>query len=139
MTLFFAAASIVLTGTNRSIRAVFRLRRDIQATDLAVTLLSEIQMGLVEPADAGPEGYDEPLENWTWEIVTTVLEDQPVEEDVMQVEIIITHSSTGYQRRLVHWLPTDPAEQEEPLEEEDPSDVLVLSTDTGPTQAGGTR
>jgi hypothetical protein len=131
LTLFFAAASIVLTGTNRSIRAVSRLRRDIQATDMAVTLLSEIQMGLVEPADAGPEEYEEPLENWTWEIITTVLEEQPVEEDVMLVEIVITHSPTGYQRRLVHWLPTDPAEMEEPLEEDDPADVLVLATDSG--------
>jgi len=113
LTLFFAAASIILVGTNRSIRAVDMLRREAQAADLAVTLLSEIQMGLLEPTDAGPEAYEEPLEDWMWEVVTNDFEEQFVEEGLTQLEIVITHTPSGYTRRLVQWLLVEEGGEEE--------------------------
>ena len=117
----FIAAGVLFLGVDSSVRAARHLRLDAQAADLAVTLLSEIQMGLVEPADAGPEGYEEPLEDWTWEIVTSPLEEMPLDEEVEQVEIIISHVGGRCTYRLVQLMAVEPQEEEEPPPEEEDS------------------
>ena len=103
---------------------------------LAVTLLSELQMGQLALEDAGPEQYeDEHLADWTWEIVTRDVEDTWEFEDLepmKQVEIIVSRPGRGFEYRLVHLFPADtgePVEEEEPLEPGLEPDV--------PPQAGG--
>lgn len=123
-TLFVTTAAIVMLGTSRSLRAARNLQRDSQAADLAVTLLSEIQMGLVPPTDAGPEAYGELLEGWTWQVVASPVAEQLEETDIVRVEIIITHTMDGYTYHLAHLvpaegdLPGEPAEPDEPVGED---------------------
>ena len=66
LSLFVMTTSFVLTGLNASIRSVAQTRMEADAGDLAVTALSQVQMGLYEMVDTGPEAFDEPnLEAWT--------------------------------------------------------------------------
>ena len=118
-TLFVTTAAIVMLGTSRSLRVARNLQRDSQAANLAVTLLSEIQMGLVPPTDVGPEAYNEPLEDWTWQVVTEPVAEQLEETDIVRVEIIITRTVDGYTYRLAHLVPAEgdlPGEPDEPDE-----------------------
>lgn len=126
MALFFTTASVVMLGTSRAIRAAGNLRRAGLAADLAVTLLSEIQMGLLPPVDAGPESYEEPLEEWTWEVAAEPLAELPEETDIVRVEITITHSVSGYTYRLAQLMPSEEGEPTEPLAPEEPVDDALF-------------
>jgi len=111
LVLFFAAMGVILAGLHRSILACDRLRLEARAGDLAVTLLSEVQMGLVPPTDAGPEAYtEEDLSDWTWQIITTPVSDTlaPTEgPEFRQVEIVIANPLQGYTCRLVQLMPEE--------------------------------
>jgi len=110
MAIFFGMAAVLLIGVDSSVRAANRLRLEGQAADLAVTLLSEMQMGLVEPIDAGPETYEQPLQKWSWEIATSPLETSPMETELTQVEIIIRRVDGQCTYRLAHLFPAQDQE-----------------------------
>jgi len=121
LALFVMAAAIVLGGVGRSVDAAIRLQRQARAADLAVTLLSRIQMGQVDPVSDGPNAYadqpnddwEEELEDWTWQVVAT--EPAGLDPDappLKTVEVIITHVPTGYNYRLAGLRPDDEAEEE---------------------------
>jgi len=114
MTLFFGAAVVVLVGLHGSVLAARNLRLETRAANLAVSLLSEIQMGQVEVADAGPEEYnseeDEELADWSWEIITEDVEEEVdvgVEIPLKRVQIVITYRPREFTYRLVHLMPQD--------------------------------
>ena len=114
LSLFFAAAVVALVGLHGSVMASRNLRLETRAANLAVTLLSEIQMGQVEVADAGPEEYDseddEDLADWSWEIITEDVEEQVdtgQETPLKRVQIVITYLARGFVYRLVHLMPAD--------------------------------
>ena len=76
MAIFFAGAMVILAGLSASVRSIGRVKLDAQAQDLAVSLLSEVQMGLVPLVSDGPKEYDDPaLAGWTWQIAV-----QPYDE-----------------------------------------------------------
>ncbi|MCD6364268.1 MAG: hypothetical protein J7M14_00155 [Planctomycetes bacterium] len=105
LALFTAGAATILTGMRASATTVRTLRRQTVATNLAVTLLSEIRMGLVPAEEDGPNEYEEPYEGWTWEIVVDESLDV-VEEPVMKhVEIVIAAPDESYTSRLVFLMP----------------------------------
>ncbi len=102
LVLFAAAAGVIYGGLTWSARQVGRSRLEATAADLAVTLLSEIQMGLVEPAADGPTAYDEPMGDWNWQIVTGEFGGQLLADSAQltRVEIIIRHQTSGVSYRL---------------------------------------
>jgi hypothetical protein len=57
LALFFGAAVVVLVGLHSSVVAARKLRLEARGADLAVTLLSELQMGQLAVEDAGPDAY----------------------------------------------------------------------------------
>jgi len=126
LALFFGAALVVLAGLNSSLRTAQRVRLEAEAADLAVTLLSEIQMGLVPPDDDGPNEYEyEGLADWTWEIVTQPFEEGLIEvalPEFLHVEIVIRHLPSGYTYRLAQLMSSEllepPPEEAEPGPEE---------------------
>jgi hypothetical protein len=103
----------------RSLDAAGRLERQALAADLAVTLLSEVQMGLYPVADQGPTEYQEPaLVGWSWEITAVPVETAP---QMRQVTVVVTHTPPGASaptltHRLTQWLlvPPEPVETDEP-------------------------
>jgi len=105
LALFFGVAMAILAGLSACVRSAHDMRLEAQAADLAITLLSEIQLGAVEIADIGPMAYeDETLEDWTWQIVVTPVVGNLTELDLTRVEIAIHNTPNGYTHRLYHLL-----------------------------------
>ena len=127
----FAAAAAVISGSFRACASsVDRLRIQAVADDLAVSLLSEMQLGLIEPVDDGPYDYGEPYEDWSWEIVTSDLNDVIDTEGplMMRVEIVIRHADGNCTRRLRYLVPATLEPEDEPADE---------PADEGPVDMGG--
>jgi type II secretory pathway pseudopilin PulG len=103
--IFVTVAAVGLMSLSACVRAVSRLKLEAQASDLAVTILSEVQMGVLDAVDFGPEPFDPPADEWTWQIAVV---DQEIARDIapmVQVEVIISNPSRGYVYRLAHLLP----------------------------------
>ena len=82
-----------------SVRAVDRLRLEAQAADLAVTTLSEIEMGILDATDAGPEAFEAAgLAGWTRQVIVTRL-DAAGGPPMRRVEAVIANAERGYVRR----------------------------------------
>lgn len=119
LALFFGAAVVVLVGLNSSVVAARKLRLAARAADLAVTLLSELQMGQRPIEDASKAYEEEALADWTWEIITSDVEDTWEFEDLQpmkRVEVIIAYPPRGFTYRLVRFFPPESNEAEEPPE-----------------------
>lgn len=101
LALFAATSGVVLGSLNVCLGAARRIRLGAVAADLAVTRLSEIQMGLVPLRDAGPEACEEPHGDWTWQVATTVFTDRSAEGGLKRVEIVLKRASPEYVYRLV--------------------------------------
>lgn len=104
MILFFGGALVILAGLNSSLTGIQRVQVEARASDLAVTLLSEIQMGMVQLVSDGPSSYEDPaLADWTWEISVEPFEEQQLDLELpefQRVEVIICHEPTGYASSL---------------------------------------
>ncbi len=121
--LFAAAAVIISGGLNASMRSVDRLKLNAQAVNLGISVLSELQMGLSSPETAGPENFDPPFDEWTWEINSTPLQTESAEDTpANKVEIIIRHEEPPAVFRLAQIL--------------QPGDTAPNAT-PGSTSAGG--
>ena len=87
----FVAASVVLgVALNASVGSVERLRLNAHASDLAITILSEIQLGLKTPTPTEPQPFEPPFTNWTWQTVEAPLEGgAPAREEARTIEVAI--------------------------------------------------
>ncbi len=74
LVLFVTAAAVIIGGLNVSINAVDRLRLNTHAADLALSVASELQLGIRSPEFTGPEPFDIPFDEWSWELQVTPLE-----------------------------------------------------------------
>jgi len=100
VTLFVVMAAVILGAVGRATDAAARMRLRARAGDLAVTLVSELQMGLIEIVDAGPRHYSsERLADWTWQVDVESLDD-PL--GARRIEATVIHEPTGLNRRLVY-------------------------------------
>ena len=98
------AAGVVVGSLSTSMRAVRRLRLETQAADLAVTVASLVRLGLIDTDDPGPQQFEAPLADWTWQIVTSPVSSNLEEIRLRAYEIIVTHTGQGHSYRLVVWL-----------------------------------
>ena len=101
LALFLAAATVVTAGINSSVQAVERLRLSTHASNLAISLISEMQMHARPIANVGPEPFAPPFEKWKYQVLISQAQDSPLEGDSLQnVEVIISHSEENVVRRL---------------------------------------
>jgi type II secretory pathway pseudopilin PulG len=66
--LFVFAAAVVTSGLTTAVDRTLRLRAQTHALDLAVSVFSEIELGLRPLVAGGPEAFEPPFAQWTWEI-----------------------------------------------------------------------
>jgi len=129
MSLFFAAAMVILAGMNASLRGIQRVQLEARAQDLAVTALSEVQMGLVPLTSDGPTQYeDAALTGWTRQIVVEPYEERQLGLELPafhRVEVAIRYEPTGYSTSLTILLP-----------DEQPAAAGLGSTTPSPTGPG---
>ncbi|MEX2216768.1 MAG: hypothetical protein WD768_21820 [Phycisphaeraceae bacterium] len=77
LALFAMGSTFVMSVLHSAIRGANTAKLDAQASDLLVTVISEVHMGVIEKVDAGPSPFDAPeLEGWTWQVSFTGMEDR---------------------------------------------------------------
>lgn len=105
LVLFAAAAAIIGAGIHSAINGVERQRLNAHASNLAVSILSEIQMGLRTTESVGPASFDSPFDHWTWELVLTPTETEAGEaSNLTRVEVIVRHDDPALVHRLTQVL-----------------------------------
>ena len=113
LVLFIAAATIIAAGLHASLDGVDRLRLNTHAANLAVSIISELQMGSKSLAASGPQNFQPPFDGWTWEVLASPLDAQsagfnpagrsPAPEQSLgltKVEVIVRHDDPVLVYRL---------------------------------------
>lgn len=113
LSIFFIAAGIIFAGMSSSIKAVRTLRTRMRATDLGVTKISELKMGLIEPISTGPEPFDtqsERLKDWQWRIETSSAETTNDSAPMIRVTVTIIQTKLDQEYQLTTFLPASDGE-----------------------------
>jgi hypothetical protein len=64
------AFSVITGGLQSAVDSVERMRNSVHSQNLAVSLLSQIQMGLVDAEDVEGINFEAPFGEWTYDIET---------------------------------------------------------------------
>jgi type II secretory pathway pseudopilin PulG len=111
LALLVAFSSVLLTGLAGSQAHARHVALQADAADLAVTLLSEIQLGEIPPVDAGPTEYED-YPGWQWQVITSDFSDQifldPTQPAEQTVRIIIARTDSPFSYELFHVLEPQP-------------------------------
>lgn len=100
LSLFLLAATVITGGLNAAVQEVERLRLNVHASNLAISLLSELQMGIKPVDSAGPEIFEAPFQMWTWQIeVSSAEETAETGLPLRSVEVIVRHQTRPIVRR----------------------------------------
>ena len=95
--MIFAMTAGLFSGAfGRTARTLAELDRQARAADLMVTVVSELQLGLIELTDAGPEPFEPPLDNWTWQVTLESLDGVDPTLPLHAVAVTITDTDSGY-------------------------------------------
>lgn len=141
LAIFISAAAVMVGATTASVNAARKLRLEAQAADLAVTQMSQIQMGVYPPASDGPTPFEDPLKDWSWQIVADTPENPPQGlPEFKRVQVVITYTPTGFSYRLTELFPPAASDQPQP-DQTTPTDSTDAAApkDTGvPSDGGGT-
>lgn len=119
--LFAAAAAVIGMGLKGSIDGAQRLRLSTHAGNLAVTVISELQMGLRSLADTGPEAFGPPFEGWVWEVAALPWGQGQAESTtaasaaaLMLVEVTVRYEPEGFVHRLAQVIDVAAARSADP-------------------------
>lgn len=123
LALFVGAAVVIGGGLSASMRALDRVRLEGHALNLAITVLSELQMGIKPVTSAGPEPFDPPFELWSWQTIVT---ETGVEGALPAVEVVIRHEEENHVLRLAQLLE---ATQEAEADADADTEVFDEATD----------
>lgn len=105
LVLFSFAAIIIANSFSSSLRSVDRMRNDLDASNLAISTLSEIELGIKPIETSPPTEFGEPFEKWTWQIETTKPnEDLDMGGALTLVEVIIINEDLGLETRIARMI-----------------------------------
>jgi len=101
LVLIAGAAAVIGGGLSASIDRVDRLKLNAHAMDLAVSVMSELQMGTKMLSADGPEAFEAPFEGWTWEVVSEVADEKVRDTGrTKKVEVIVRHEDPPVVHRV---------------------------------------
>jgi hypothetical protein len=99
--LFVMTAVFVLDGMTSATRAVSRARMDSAAADLAITIMSEVEIGTILMVNAGPTDFEMiGYEGWTWEVVFNPLPNHVELTQLLECEVVIRHEEDDIVHRM---------------------------------------
>lgn len=109
LSLFVAAAAVIMSSLSTSLAVAKDVRLAGIADDLTISLLSQMQLGMISMDDSGPQPCEEPLEEWTWQVVntqppagaTTVVGAPAL--PIRRIELVLRHPESGYVARTTQW------------------------------------
>lgn len=105
LVLFVAAAAILGTALSSSLDSVDRQRRELHASNLALSLLAELQLGARNTEGGGNIIFEPPFEQWTGEVVTKPVSTEGGEaSSLTQVEVVIRHKQSATVARMAQVL-----------------------------------
>jgi hypothetical protein len=107
LAVFFGVAVAILGGLSVCMRSATQVREEAQAADLAVTVLSEVQMGMLDAIDAGPTPFEDPFADWTWQTAAVPVEAAVAGLEMTRIEIVVRNTLDGYQYRLYELTPVE--------------------------------
>ena len=107
LALFVFAAAVISGGFSASLKSVDRMRAELDASNLAISTLAEIELGL-RPMTTSPSAeFEPPLEQWTWEgEVTEPSEDLDMGGGLTLVEVIIRNEEQERETRIARMIRT---------------------------------
>ena len=89
LALFVFAAAVISGGFSTALMSVDRMRAELDASNLAISTLAEIELSLKPMVTSPPAKFEPPLERWTWEVeVTEPSEDLDMGGGLTLVEVI---------------------------------------------------
>jgi hypothetical protein len=104
LALFVGAATVVTAGINASIQAVHRVRLQNHAANLAISLMSELQMHARPLAAVGPESFEAPFQDWLYRVAVEQGQESAGEPDSLRpVEVIVWNPEEGVTHRLTQF------------------------------------
>jgi len=104
LALFVGAATVITAGINASLQAVERVRLQNHAANLAISLMSELQMHARPIAPIGPESFEKPFEGWLYRIALEQGEESIREAASLRpVEVIVWNPEEGVTHRLTQF------------------------------------
>jgi len=109
LVLFVGGAAVIAGALHASLEGVVRQRLNTHAVNLAITVLSELQIGLRSADTAGPESFAPPFEEWTWQLALAGLGEHETEPSgLTRVEVIIRHKDPPLVYRLAQVVKLEP-------------------------------
>jgi hypothetical protein len=104
--LFVATVAVVSSAMNASVSSLERQRFGVQAANLAATVHAELDLGLRTTDALGPEPFEMPFQDWTWQLIPTGSEDRTTGEasGLSATEVVIrnTNSPGAYRLAQTH-------------------------------------
>lgn len=108
LALFVAMAAVMTSALSSSLDSLDRQRLNTHATNLASSILAELELGVRSTESSGPQPLGFPYEDWTWEAAVTGTETETGEASgLSRVEVIVRHKSSPIVRRLAQYVNLD--------------------------------
>lgn len=99
--LMLFAAAVINHGMQASVDTVDRLKYSTHAQNLAVSVMSQIHMGILPMVTTEAQPFTAPFEDWTYEIETRDFGESLLNSSrPTQVEVIVRHATLDYTRRM---------------------------------------
>ena len=139
LALFAMASTFVMSVLHSATRGVNTTKLEAQASDLLVTVHSEVMMGVIEKVDAGPSPFDSPgLEDWTWQVAFVGMEDRLDMPQLKRMIITVRNEQQEFQQELTQLVFDSPyAQKVLPIEDIQSQIPDVPAGDTGGALPGG--
>lgn len=103
LVLFAGAAVVIGVALNASMESVEKQRFQLHASDLAVTVMSGVQLGTRPAVSGGPGNFNVPFQDYTWQLVVTPPEGNDA-GSLLSAEVIVRHKPSALVYRLAQWI-----------------------------------
>ena len=105
LALFVFAAAVISGGFSASLKSVDRMRAQLDASNLAISTLAEIELGLKPMETSPPTEFEPPLEQWSWQVeLTEPSEDLDMGGGLTLVEVIIRNEEQERETRIARMM-----------------------------------
>lgn len=105
LALFVFAAAVISGGFSTALMSVDRMRAELDASNLAISTLAEIELNLKPMVTSPPAQFEPPLEKWTWEVeVTEPSEDLDMGGGLTLVEVIVRNEEKEKETRFARMI-----------------------------------
>jgi type II secretory pathway pseudopilin PulG len=106
LALLLFAIGVVNSGLQASVDAVDRMKANTQAMNLAVSVMSEIQMGIIPMETTEAQPFLAPFEDWSYAVqVENFGESLLGLARPIKVEVTVKHATKPFTRRLAQVMP----------------------------------